>query len=242
MQLGDADIESAYAIDYARNAAAKRDGTKAGSCTCTCETRPAASSHSSDQSGIQSPAREPYKIPPESASLIRTATRMDSRPPGTKFVSSQTQQQQPPVKSNVGQIVKVPPMPESMPVSSHQAADDSKQDVNAAGQGQQSSEQWDSLLNSGQESWGHGSRYPWKRLPDTMCYREPCQADKDCCLRFNLCDRSAHVCVDCWYGSTCTSERDCCLKYPYCQREWKKSPVDGQDYVAGGKCVNEMHP
>ena len=84
------------------------------------------------------------------------------------------------------------------------------------------------------------SRYPWKRLPDRMCFRQSCSTDGDCCLRYNLCDRSAHVCVDCWYGSTCTSERDCCLRYPYCERKWQTSPVDGHREVVGGKCVGEM--
>lgn len=61
------------------------------------------------------------------------------------------------------------------------------------------------------------SRFPWKNLPDRMCYREPCTSDRDCCLRFNICDRSAHVCTDCWYGSSCMTDRDCCSKYPHCR-------------------------
>jgi len=60
-------------------------------------------------------------------------------------------------------------------------------------------------------------RYPWTRLPDHMCYRDPCQSDGDCCRQFNICDRSAHVCVDCWYGGSCTDESQCCLKYPTCR-------------------------
>ena len=73
-------------------------------------------------------------------------------------------------------------------------------------------------------------RFPWQRLPDVMCFRDLCSSDRDCCRRFNICDRSARVCVDCWYGSSCRSERDCCLKYPNCDRD------DPNDV---GKCTNE---
>ena len=82
-------------------------------------------------------------------------------------------------------------------------------------------------------------RFPWKRLPDRMCFRDVCSSDRECCRRFNICDRSARVCVDCWYGSSCTTERDCCLKYPYCQRDWR-TDADGTRHVVGGKCTNEL--
>ena len=72
-----------------------------------------------------------------------------------------------------------------------------------------------------------------------MCFRQSCRTDGDCCFRYNLCDASAHVCVDCWYGSSCTSERDCCLRYPYCERQWETA-ADGRRYVVGGKCVGEF--
>lgn len=73
-----------------------------------------------------------------------------------------------------------------------------------------------------------------------MCFRESCKSDTDCCMRYNLCDKSAKVCVDCWYGSTCTSEQDCCQRFPYCQRVWKKHQTTGRDYVSNGKCVNKL--
>src|SRR6218665_386031 len=75
------------------------------------------------------------------------------------------------------------------------------------------------------------SRFPWKSLPDRMCYRESCASDRDCCLRFNICDRSAHVCVDCWYGSSCMTDRDCCSKYPHC-----RPTVASSDKVMG-RCI-----
>lgn len=82
-------------------------------------------------------------------------------------------------------------------------------------------------------------RFPWKRLPHEMCFREPCERNRECCYRWNICDKSAKVCVDCWYGSTCRSEQDCCSRYPYCARVWKKSK-DGSRYVASGKCVRKL--
>jgi len=87
--------------------------------------------------------------------------------------------------------------------------------------------------------WGHQSRFPWKRLRKGMCFRQPCRRDKECCQRFSICDRSAHVCVDCWYGSRCKSERDCCMNYPYCQRVWKKTH-SGKRYIESGKCVAKL--
>jgi hypothetical protein len=263
--LNHAESDDNFYEDYARNSV-KRDGSK-GSCTCTCETRPVSVSSRTDQqpsaqsqasAPVQSPVRnEPLKSAPEPPSLIRTAARMETARGRTPAPAGATESKTSVAaaskvaesskvggsgssnsqgsRSSVGQIVQVPSMYDVMATEDN----NNKQEVDEQSQEPQTNEQWmDNLLNSGQDNWGHGSRYPWKRLPDTMCYREPCQADKDCCLRFNLCDRSAHVCVDCWYGSTCTSERDCCIKYPYCQRDWKTSE-DGRKYVAGGKCVSD---
>lgn len=80
------------------------------------------------------------------------------------------------------------------------------------------------------------------RLPDRMCFREPCSADRDCCRRYNICDRSANVCTDCWYGNPCMSARDCCQKYPLCLRPTvatplSTSPTGGAAEVVG-KCVD----
>ena len=36
-------------------------------------------------------------------------------------------------------------------------------------------------------------RFPWKRLPNRMCYRQKCKYNKECCRRYNLCDKSAKV-------------------------------------------------
>ena len=68
-----------------------------------------------------------------------------------------------------------------------------------------------------------------------MCFRDPCETDADCCRRFNLCDRSAHVCVDCWYGSPCISEAQCCLKYPTC----RLSAHRANDVDTWGQCVDD---
>lgn len=78
-------------------------------------------------------------------------------------------------------------------------------------------------------NWGHASRFPWKQLPDTVCYRRKCESDEDCCRGFNLCDKTAKVCVDCWYGSSCFSEEQCCQKFPYCKRP---------NTVDAGMCVD----
>ncbi|ELU03812.1 hypothetical protein CAPTEDRAFT_199259 [Capitella teleta] len=72
------------------------------------------------------------------------------------------------------------------------------------------------------------SRKPWMMLPDNgYCYQEPCKSFKDCCRQFNLCDKSARVCIDCWYGHPCHTSGDCCAKYPKC-----KMHGDGQ-----GRCT-----
>jgi len=89
--------------------------------------------------------------------------------------------------------------------------------------------------------WGHASRFPWKRLPDTMCYRVHCGRDSDCCMRYNICDRSAKVCVDCWYGASCTTERDCCYKYPICKTEtFSAHNGNPGDVLISGKCVDKL--
>jgi len=84
--------------------------------------------------------------------------------------------------------------------------------------------------------WGHGSRFPWLHLPNDMCFRKQCSSNLDCCRKFNLCDRSASVCVDCWYGSTCTSEAQCCEKYPYC--EMLENDVTSGEPT--GRCVDAL--
>jgi hypothetical protein len=81
------------------------------------------------------------------------------------------------------------------------------------------------------------SRFPWRRLQDTICYRQPCSSDSDCCLQYNICDRSALVCVDCWYGSACYTESECCRKYPFCRHT--PSMKDPQSTV--GECVDHVN-
>ncbi|ELU00847.1 hypothetical protein CAPTEDRAFT_221754 [Capitella teleta] len=88
--------------------------------------------------------------------------------------------------------------------------------------------------------WGHQTRFPWKRLPNRMCFRQDCRHNKECCRQYNLCDPSAHVCVDCWYGSKCRSERECCRNYPYCARTWRIDPKSSFRYIAEGKCVRKL--
>jgi len=90
-------------------------------------------------------------------------------------------------------------------------------------------------IGSSEGSWGHGSRFPWKNLPSRMCFRDPCTKDSDCCLKFNLCDRSARICVDCWHHSSCISEAQCCEKYPYCKRD-----PGASDHEPSGRCVKHL--
>lgn len=84
-------------------------------------------------------------------------------------------------------------------------------------------------------------RFPWKHLPDTMCFRESCNKDSECCMRYNLCDRSAKVCVDCWYGSICSTEQDCCQRFPYCKKPIAKPPTGAAkvEAIPNGKCVSK---
>ena len=81
------------------------------------------------------------------------------------------------------------------------------------------------------------SRYPWKHMAHGFCYRQQCKKDFDCCRRWNICDLSARVCRDCWYGSTCRRESDCCEAYPYCRREYEKNEY-GNRVMIGGQCVD----
>ncbi|XP_045194156.2 uncharacterized protein LOC123549799 isoform X2 [Mercenaria mercenaria] len=68
---------------------------------------------------------------------------------------------------------------------------------------------------------------PWKNLPDTECFRQKCEFDKDCCRRYSKCDKSANVCYNCWFGHPCRTSRDCCERYPYCNKN-----------TYGGRCQN----
>ncbi|XP_064650458.1 uncharacterized protein LOC135501934 isoform X2 [Lineus longissimus] len=61
-------------------------------------------------------------------------------------------------------------------------------------------------------------RRPWLMLPNTRCYRQSCETSKDCCRVHNICDKSAKVCYDCWYGYPCKTSADCCQRYPRCVR------------------------
>ncbi|CAI9718200.1 Hypothetical predicted protein [Octopus vulgaris] len=61
--------------------------------------------------------------------------------------------------------------------------------------------------------WMH---MPWMLLPNRMCLRQRCRSNNDCCRRYNICDRWAKLCYDCWYGHPCSSDKDCCQRYPRC--------------------------
>ncbi|XP_021376175.1 uncharacterized protein LOC110464976 isoform X2 [Mizuhopecten yessoensis] len=75
-------------------------------------------------------------------------------------------------------------------------------------------------------SRGSRNRYhsywkPWTRLPNQKCYRQKCNSSKDCCRYHNICDKSAKICYDCWYGFPCRSSRDCCERFPRCSSRAK---------------------
>lgn len=72
-------------------------------------------------------------------------------------------------------------------------------------------------------------RRPWLLLPNRRCYRQHCESPQDCCRHHNICDKSAKVCYDCWYGYPCRTSADCCLRYPRCI-----SSVAGKQ----GRCSN----
>lgn len=72
-----------------------------------------------------------------------------------------------------------------------------------------------------------------------MCFRESCNRDSDCCMRYNLCDKSAKVCVDCWYGSICRTEQDCCQRFPHCKRPVKPPTPGILEDIPNGKCVGK---
>jgi hypothetical protein len=250
--------------DVDRHDVIKRDGK--GTCTCTCETKPVVSAVPEaipvlpelrdGTAGIQHKPIE--KFIPQSAALMRTAANKLSADLGTKDKGSAGQKtvQVPPVVtkvepaqaevssqvskvSNGGSVImRVPPM-------EYYVYDDQQQ------QQQQGEDEEPSHVVSEEDqqdhstnSWTKDSRFPWKHLPDTMCFREMCESDADCCLRFNICDKSARVCVDCWYGSTCSTDRDCCLKYPHCKRDVKTTSAGSQSHTtfvaATGKCTNEQ--
>ncbi|KAL4218752.1 hypothetical protein ACF0H5_021339 [Mactra antiquata] len=73
--------------------------------------------------------------------------------------------------------------------------------------------------------YSHNSRYyrnyykPWLNLPDGDCIDKKCRSNSDCCRQFSKCDRSVHICYQCWYGQSCRTSRDCCQKYPYCNKK-----------------------
>ena len=85
----------------------------------------------------------------------------------------------------------------------------------------------------------HRRRHPWKTLKDTMCIRQSCKWDSDCCYRWNICDKSAKVCTNCWYGHPCLSEKDCCYDFPYCQRKWKLDENGQRTSVESGRCADQ---
>lgn len=245
--------------DDQNSVVSKRDGAAGGggrgTCTCTCETKPVSSSsstssasQSSAMSGVVNQPQENFV--PQTAALMRTGTGSRQSSTQTKSAEepqpdlspSQQQQQQ---RTQFGRgstgIVQVPPMQDYglnnayEPMVSEQS---NFVEPVAEPQGNHQQQTDTAEQQEAEDDWAQ-EKYPWKRLPDVVCFRDVCASDRECCRRFNICDRSAHVCVDCWYGSSCMSSRDCCLKYPYCERDWR-TDADGSRHVVGGKCTNEL--
>lgn len=98
---------------YLRHVVLCSDGSGRGTCTCTCETKPVPqSSDAESASGIVHPVKpvqESYV--PQSASLLRTATRPRQSAAQQKTAKQQQQQQPPPQPQNQRSgIINVPPM------------------------------------------------------------------------------------------------------------------------------------
>lgn len=171
----------------------KRQNSKTATCTCTCETRPEDNYNEEQVQGpeeVASPWND-NKIP------VHDISGKPADEPADEPIAK-------PLAAAPATARPLPGHPVEVPDHSlNKLTADKVSELEAA--------------DKFEGSWGHGSRFPWKNLPDRMCYREPCTSDRDCCLRFNICDRSAHVCVDCWYGSSCMTDRDCCSKYPHCR-------------------------
>ncbi|KAI0230843.1 hypothetical protein LSAT2_018787 [Lamellibrachia satsuma] len=69
---------------------------------------------------------------------------------------------------------------------------------------------------------------PWLLLPNSnRCYHNKCESSNDCCRMYNICDRSARVCIDCWYTYPCLSDGDCCEQFPVCSKMTTKKSFDG---------------
>lgn len=207
---------------------AKDADSKPATCTCTCETKPV------DE-------EQAYKRLLSSASKLRNSHHKHETP-ATCTCSCETH----PLDEEKSSKADSVPLEQSPSLfwspfdyDAHESPmSDQPENKHGGGEDYYSK---DSSDKDYQGTWGHESRYPWKRLPDTICYRERCTSDDDCCMRYNICDRSAKVCVDCWYGASCSSERDCCFKYPICKMESYQSH-SGQpgDTVQYGKCVDKV--
>ena len=96
----------------------RSDGTGKGTCTCTCETKPVSSSSSSvdespDSYGVDHPLKPLENTVPQSAALMRTATR--PRHGSTAAVTKTAKQPKPQHQTNTqygggAGIIDVPPM------------------------------------------------------------------------------------------------------------------------------------
>lgn len=252
-------IDFEYAEEPSVPIPVKRQKNQGGTCTCTCETRPV-----NDEPKTR-PAGSQYS---EMGSLLRTggtgvvpqsAARVLEKPyqskSDVKDAKPETKVNRPSTDIN-SQIIKLEPWDYSdmvnMEPSKQEEEEEEEDQVEQTKEEERPQPKQEietkttpasaikTEQSSEQDAWGHGRRFPWKHLRNEMCFRESCKTDTDCCMRYNLCDKSAKVCVDCWYGSTCTSEQDCCQRFPYCQRVWKKHQVTGSDYVSNGKCVNKL--
>ncbi|KAK2165492.1 hypothetical protein LSH36_49g00046 [Paralvinella palmiformis] len=93
------------------------------------------------------------------------------------------------------------------------------------------------VINKNYEHKGKG-RYkvkqpaekPWLLLPNhNQCFQNWCDRNEDCCRGYNICDLSAKVCIDCWYGYHCRSSANCCENFPICEKKYN------EEY---GRCIN----
>lgn len=199
---------------------------KPATCTCTCETKP-----TNEGEGA-------HKRLLSSASKLRSHHQKHHEAPATCTCSCETH----PIDEDKEVKNKIVDSAMDQSPSLFWSPFDYESPMNDQPEEKQTDySSKDSEQNGYEDTWGHSSRYPWRRLPDTICYRDQCATDNDCCMRYNICDRSAKVCVDCWYGASCTSEKDCCFKYPICKMETYRSHsgVPGE-MVTSGKCVDKV--
>jgi len=225
------DNEGLYRQFQLLNNAVKRQTSN--SCSCTCETKPVLRQADDNMTHHQSADRTN-----EMAKILRTGVgKVASVGQGSGSPTNKADD------TDRYRILKTHKVAD-VPVSDARVHDPDHEDISQEDYSHLWPEDWqsdpdqhlsDESMDSNnnmdnEESWGHNSRFAWRLLPDRMCFRESCHHDTDCCQGFNICDKSAKVCVDCWYGSSCTTEQQCCRKYPYCKK------IYGDE----GQCVSQL--